>query len=591
MHRFLDLDPKGPSLKELTDAAREWIAGDPDEASAAQLEEMIDAGDAESLKLAMGGRLEFGTAGIRGRVGPGSNQMNRAVVIKTTRGLAEFLLERHEGPPGSPVIVGFDARPTSRLFAEDAVGVLCAAGIRTVFFPEYVPTPLVAFAARTMGAAAAVVVTASHNPPADNGYKVYDANAAQIIPPVDSEISHKIEAVGRANEVPRVEDAFNAGSELARPIQPTIADAYWHDIDSYRPQRPAGSLRIAYTPLHGVGGATVADVFSRTTHRDFHRVEAQFSPDGRFPTVEFPNPEEPGALDMAMQLGGEIGAELILANDPDADRLAAAVPWRGGWRLFTGNELGALLGSFVLDNWKGEAPPITANSIVSSPMLSQLSSKAGGIHLTTLTGFKWIANAALAAEADGDGIFAFGYEEALGYSLGRSVRDKDGISAALALSDLAAVEKENGRSLLDTLAALWRRTGIWVSTQKSLIRDGEAGTRQILAAVDTLSRECPPTLGGLEVTEVTDYRQGADARPRWLGAQALVEVGLGSAGRVLARPSGTEPKLKIYVDLRTDPGEDGDIHSERDRLLDQARLVAEATAVSINMSGAGAGGA
>ncbi len=569
-------------MSDLLKSAEDWVAGDPDPATAGELEELIATSNLEAIKDAMGGVLEFGTAGIRGVVGPGSNRMNRAVVIRTTRGVADFLRERHAGPPDGPVIVGFDARPSSRQFAEDTVGVLAAAGIEVVYFPDYAPTPLVAFAARVMSAAAAVVVTASHNPPADNGYKVYDDNAAQIIPPADVAISKAIESVGAANNVPRIESAFTTGHHLIRPIDPDITSRYWVDIDSNRPKRPSTTVRIAYTPLHGVGGKTVAGVFDRTSHNDFHAVAAQFEPDGRFPTVKFPNPEEPGAMDMAMELGDDIGAELILANDPDADRLAAAVRFSGRWRLLTGNELGVLLGSYILDNWAADGTPITANSVVSSPMLGQLAASAGAVHLTTLTGFKWIANAAMSSEQAGDGIFAFGYEEALGFSIGRTVRDKDGISAALMLADIAALEREHNRSLMDALAELWGRTGIWVSSQKSLIREGTEGERQILDAVDSLASTPPDSVGKFEVTKMTDFRANAGSRPSWLGAQALVELELGDNGRVLARPSGTEPKLKVYVDLREGVTTIDAVHEQRDKLLTVALEVADDLAGTIS---------
>ncbi len=566
-------------MSDIFESARSWIAGDPDHETASQLERMVEARDDTGVQQAMGGVLQFGTAGIRGVVGPGPNQMNRAVVIKTSKGLCDYLTDRHGN---GKVVVGFDARPTSRTFAEDTVGVLAAGGLDVVYFPDYAPTPLVAFAAKDIGAIAAVVITASHNPPTDNGYKVYDANAAQIISPVDSAISEAISRVGVAKDVPRVTNAFSGRHDSIAPVGDDMIDRYWAEVESTRPTEPATTVKIAYTPLHGVGGATLTDIFARTVHRDLHVVPSQFEPDGTFPTVEFPNPEEPGALDLAMAFGAEIGADLILANDPDADRLAAAVPRGGAWRLFTGNELGCLLGAYVLDNWKQSAQPITANSIVSSPMLSMLSSQVGGVHLTTLTGFKWIINAALSVEQEERGRFAFGYEEALGYSVGRVVRDKDGISAALLLADLAATERESGRTLLDSLHDLWSRVGIWVSTQRSIVRDGVDGQAEILEAVDRLAADPPRAVGRFEVSGVMDYRSGESDRPFWLGAQPLVELTLGEAGRVLARPSGTEPKLKIYVDLTEGLSAEQDAEDQRDRLAANAGELAESIASLIS---------
>lgn len=556
--------------------AEAWADQDPDRDSAAELRALIAGRDEETLVQMMGAPLQFGTAGIRGIVGPGPGRMNRAVVIRTTRGLADFLLEEFGRDPGF-VVLGFDARPTSRQFAEDTAGVLAAAGVGVRYFPDYAPTPLVAFAAKHLRANAAVVITASHNPPADNGYKVYDSNAAQIIPPSDAAIAEAISKVGGAVEVARVESAFEVSHPLIETLPPSIVDEYWAEVDASRPVRPSSTVRIVYTPLHGVGGLTLLDVFARTSHRDILPVAEQFEPDGTFPTVAFPNPEEPGALDLALETGDRSGAALVIGNDPDADRLAAAIPVEGRWRLFTGNELGVILASHILGNWPSSETPITACSVVSSPMLARMAQASGAFHLTTLTGFKWIANAALAAEADGKGIFAFGYEEALGYTIGRTVRDKDGISAALVLADVAAIEAESGRTLLDTLADLWQNHGIWVSTQESIVMPGEEGQSAILAAVDHIATNPPEAINGHPVTALTDYRRGAESRPPWLGAQPLIEIELGDFGRVLVRPSGTEPKLKIYADLRAPTGNTDTIHSDRDRLL----LAAEAAASEV----------
>lgn len=565
-------------MSELLDRAGEWVSHDPDPDTAAELEALIDSGDEESLSQVMGSPLEFGTAGIRGAVGPGPGRMNRAVVIRTTRGLADHLLEGNA--PGA-VVLGFDARPTSRRFAEDAAGVLAAAGIPVRYFPDYAPTPLVAFAAKHLSASAAIVVTASHNPPSDNGYKVYDSNAAQIIPPTDTEISAAIARVGAADEVPRLEAAFAGPHRLIEPIPDSIVDDYWGEVDDSRPLKPATTVKIVYTPLHGVGGRTLMNIFARTSHQQMTPVAEQFDPDGSFPTVDFPNPEEPGALDLALAAGDASGADLVIGNDPDGDRLAAAIPTDTGWRLFTGNELGVMLGSYVLENWNGSDTPITACSVVSSPMLARMAAAAGAFHLTTLTGFKWIANAALAAEGDGKGVFAFGYEEALGYTVGRTVRDKDGISAALVLADIAALERVSGRTLLDTLADLWREHGIWVSSQQSIMRPGEKGQEEILAAVDYISENPPAEVNGHAVSSMIDYRHGAASRPPWLGEQHLIELGLGESGRVLVRPSGTEPKLKIYIDLREPAGTRESIHADRDRLLREAENSAREVATGL----------
>ncbi|REK23317.1 MAG: phospho-sugar mutase [Actinobacteria bacterium] len=567
---FLEVGQRSAKVTDLIERAVNWANSDPDQRTRQELLELVEKGDLETLAEIMGATLEFGTAGIRGAVGPGSNQMNRAVVIRTSRGLADFLIQRAGGIPEAPVIIGFDARPTSRQFAEDAAAVIAGSGMRVLYFDDVTPTPLVAFTARYLKAVAAVVVTASHNPPQDNGYKVYDSNAAQIIPPVDTDIAQAIEEVGPANEVERVAEPFSGHNDLIQTVPDGIVDAYWAEVSANRPIEPETTVRIVYTPLHGVGSETLLDIFGRTVHRDITAVPEQRDPDGSFPTVAFPNPEEPGALDLAMDLAREIEADLVIGNDPDADRLAAAVRWRDGWRLLTGNELGVILGSYILRNWRHSETPITGCSVVSSPMLSQISEEAGAVHLTTLTGFKWIANAAMAAEREGKGVFAFGYEEALGYTVGQTVRDKDGISAALLLADVAALERGRDRSLLDVLADLWIDHGIWVSTQKSITRPGEKGQAELVSAVEHIAAETPSSVGGLDVSSMTDYRVGSDQRPPWLGEQDLIELTLGDRGRILVRPSGTEPKLKIYVDLRAPVEDSSAIHAQRDDLLEQA---------------------
>jgi phosphomannomutase len=355
-----------------------------------------------------------------------------------------------------------------------------------------------------------------------------------------------------------------------------LFEAYLAEVAEARPNPQVSALDIVYTPLHGVGGETVARMFSWAEHRRLIPVPEQSRPDGTFPTVAFPNPEEPGALDLALELARSIEADLLLANDPDADRLAAAVPdspGSGEWRLLTGNELGALLGDYVLRYWRHPEVPIVVNSVVSSPMLGRIASSRGAAHETSLTGFKWIINAGLAMEARGEGRFAFGYEEALGYSVGRTVRDKDGMAAALVMADLAAEEDGAGRSVLERLHDLWDEFGLWVSAQHSIVRAGPEGQAELLAAVDRLGSNPPYALGGSDVTGLVDYRVGEETRPFWLGRQDLIELSLGSRGRVLVRPSGTEPKLKIYVDLCDDAGSDH--RASHTRLSERARALAQ----------------
>jgi phosphomannomutase len=560
--------------QELREATERWIEGDPDPATRAELQALLDAGDAAELGERMAGSLEFGTAGLRGVVEGGSNRMNRAVVIRTTRGLADHLLAR-DPEAEQPVVVGRDARLSSETFMEDTIGVLAAAGVPVRYFPDPTPTPIVAYAARMLSARSAIVITASHNPPADNGYKVYDANGAQIVPPVDEEIARAIDAVGAASGVPRIRAPLT-DSDLVQPVPVDTFRRYLEDLRAIRVAIPnAGeSLTFVLTPIHGVGGRFVVEALEWAGYPNLHPVPEQYTPDGHFPTVAFPNPEEPGALDLALALAGRVGADAILANDPDTDRLAVAVPRSGRWRTLTGNQVGVLLGDFVLEHTT-VGDPLVANSIVSSPMLGDIAHARGARFTQTLTGFKWIWNAAIDIQDESAATFVFGYEEALGYSVGRAVRDKDGISAAVAFADLIAAEAARDRTVWDRLEDLYRRHGLWVSTQKSVVRPGTEGAAEIGAAMERIGAAVPEALGAHAVVASKDYRVGADERPRYLAAASLVELDLGPGGRVLVRPSGTEPKIKIYVDLRARLTAGDDVWAQESELLDEAAVIAD----------------
>ena len=565
-------------MSELIDRARAWIEADPDPAARAELLAVIESGDEAELSERMNGTLEFGTAGIRGEVSAGSNRMNRAVVIRTTRGLVDYLLDQHNHiPPEEPVVVGFDARLSSHQLAEDTIGVLAAAGFRVRYFPDVTPTPIVAYAGRRHDAIASIVVTASHNPPQDNGYKVFDANGAQIIPPVDVMIAAAIDRVGPANEVPRVDNVMADGHLLAEPIEWHIFDEYWAEVSKVRPNLDCPrDLAIVYTPMHGVGGRYVEAVMSHAGYTEVHSVPAQAEPDGHFPTVPFPNPEEPGALDLAIELAEQTEADLLMANDPDADRLAVAYPSPQGWHTLSGNEIGCLLADYMLFHYDGVEQPIVINSIVSTPMLSHIAEVHGARFDQTLTGFKWIANAALDLEAAGEGRFVFGFEEAIGYSVGPVVRDKDGISAAVVFADMVAYDRAHGIDVTERLTRLAQAHGLWVSTQKSIVRPGLAGRDEIDGAMAKLAETQPRHLGDIPVVQTVDFRIGADERPRWLPAASLVQFDLENSARVLVRPSGTEPKLKIYVDLPVDLATD--YRGTKEAALVEATALGEALA-------------
>lgn len=564
--------PRYPEpMSDIVERTKAWIDADPDSVTREELHDLIRSGDLDSLEDRMAGSLEFGTAGLRGIVEGGSNRMNRATVIRATAGLAAYLLETTD-PGKRLVVIGRDARPSSQAFQDDAIGVLSAAGFAVRYFSDPTPTPLVAFAGLSMGACAAIVVTASHNPPADNGYKVYAANGAQIVPPMDTGIADQIANVGPANKVARASDPY--ASPDVRIVDSDLFDDYLHAIASSMPSVVGDrGLSIVYTAMHGVGGRFVTEALRRFGFKHVHPVARQFAPDGTFPTVSFPNPEEPGALDLSHELAEAIDADIVLANDPDTDRLAVSVPSPGGvWTPLSGNQIGCLLADFLLSH-RDEGDGTVINSIVSSPMLGRIADEHGVIWRQSLTGFKWIWRAALDLNDDGDGELILGFEEALGYSVGTTVRDKDGISAAVAFAILAADAAADDRIVLDRLGDLYRRYGVWVSTQVSIRSDTPSGADEISAAMVRLRAKPPASLAGVAIVDTVDYSLGADQRPAYLGATNLIELDLGEMGRVLARPSGTEPKLKIYVDLTSSYPADGSWVASEDALSATAEMV------------------
>jgi phosphomannomutase len=528
--------------EDLIAAAQAWHEADPDAKTQAEVRRLTEASDLAALRERFS-PLTFGTAGLRGLVGAGPGRMNRAVVLRATHGLAAWLEREVRDARSLPVVVGHDARLDSARFAADVCAVLREAGFSVRRFESAAPTPLVAFVAKELGAAAAVVVTASHNPPEYNGFKVFGPDALQITSPVDAAIAARIAEAPPARRLAATRREPN-DDEL---VPASLTERYLDGIGALRSRRGrAEPLRIAYTALHGVGGALAERALSAAGH-EIHAVPEQHEPDGRFPTVSFPNPEEPGALDRALALAKAEQADLLLANDPDADRLAAAAPTASGsFRVLTGNQIGLLLAEHLLSAGEPHPRRLVVSSLVSSPMLGVIAAAHGARWERTLTGFKWIWSAALELEHEAGARFVFGYEEALGYSVGGLVRDKDGLSAAVLLADVAAEAKARGESLLDVLAALYRRHGLWVSAQRVV-----AGEPSALAVrLARLSRALPTELAGEAIARVTDYSLGASERPRWLPAQTLLEVTFGDDSRLLARVSGTEPKLKLYLDVR-----------------------------------------
>jgi len=505
-------------------AARAWLAEDPDPQTRAELAALLD-GDTEAVAARFAGRLEFGTAGLRGELGAGPMRMNRVVVSRAAAGLASYLRARG----GGSVVIGYDARHRSDDFARDTAEVMAGAGIEALLLPRPLPTPLLAYAIRARGCAAGVMVTASHNPPRDNGYKVYLGDGAQIAPPADAEISAAIDAVGPLAEIPRSNGWRTLGEEIVTEYVDAVA----------RLTRTAHrDLTVAYTPLHGVGRDVLLAAFARAGFRPPAVVAAQAEPDPDFPTVAFPNPEEPGATDLLAALAVEVGADLALANDPDADRCAVVLDGR----LLRGDEVGILLADHLLRHGvRGRY----ATTIVSSTLLGKLAASYGVPYAETLTGFKWIVRAG----PDGGADLTYGYEEALGYCVAPDVvRDKDGISAALLLADMAAEAKAAGRTLADRLAELAADFGLHATDSWS-VRVSELA--EIAAAMERLRRTPPTSLGGRVVESVVDLTSAGD-----LPATDALIYRLAGAGRVVVRPSGTEPKLKAYLEVVGRAGED-----------------------------------
>jgi phosphomannomutase len=525
---------------DLVAAARAWRDEDPDPETRAEVESLLDGNgagpDLDGLRDRFGATLAFGTAGLRGEMGAGPNRMNRLTVMRATAGLARYLADT--GHEGEPVVVGFDARHGSARFAADAAAVLAAAGFAVHLATGPIPTPVLAFGVRHLGACAGVQVTASHNPPRDNGYKVYLGDGAQIIPPADAEIAARIDAVGPLASVARVP----TGDSRVRRVGADLVDAYVAGAVAAVPRRSGADgapLRVVYTPLHGVARDVLLAAFVQAGFPSPAVVPEQSDPDPDFPTVSFPNPEEPGALDLALGLAVETGADAVIANDPDGDRLAVAVPTGSGdWRALTGDEIGILLADWLLEPGGG-SDRLVVTTVVSSSMLGRLAEARGVAYAETLTGFKWVVRPALDQP---DLRFVYGYEEALGSCVGTFVRDKDGITAALAFADLVAAEKERGRSVLGRLDDLARELGVHATRQRSIPFEGIDGMASMQAAVDALADTPPATLAGAPIIEVEDLRRGERLPP----TEGIVLRAEGM--RLVVRPSGTEPKLKCYAE-------------------------------------------
>ncbi len=540
------------SHRELADA---WLAEDPDPTTAEELRKLLaacDAHDAAALKeLAerFTGSLEFGTAGLRGVLGAGPQRMNRVLVRKVTAGLAAYLLDNVPDARQRGVVIGRDARRNSEVFAEDTARVLGGAGIKSYLAHRPWPTPTTAWAVTEQGACAGVMVTASHNPPAYNGYKVYWGNGAQIIPPHDTGIAAAIATIGRSDQLAMPELDELRATGMVIDLTEALHDSYLAKVIALRtsPSVDGRSLVIAYTPLHGVGARSVEPALALAGFPQVHTEPSQREPDPEFPTVAFPNPEEKGAMDRVLALAAAVSADLVLANDPDADRLCVAVPDGAGYRLLSGDQIGALLADYLLETGAKDRRMV-ATTIVSSQLLSFLARKVGADYRETLTGFKWIGNAAMDYERSHGGRFVMGYEEALGYSVGPLVRDKDGVSAAVVFAELAAWNRARGRPVLEHLDEIYRKVGLFVTEQVSLTRPGVEGLARIRETM-TRFRSAPPSeLAGHAIEQVVDLARGEGDLPL---SDVLVFKAAGGR-RVIMRPSGTEPKLKSYYEVRVE---------------------------------------
>ncbi len=548
---------QAPSAQTLAERVARWTADDPDPTTAAELRWLVAGGEWAELGDRFDDRLRFGTAGLRGAVGGGPNRMNRAVVRMATAALASWLDLNCPDARQAGVVVGRDARHGSAEFYEETAAVLAGAGFRVHLLEPERPTPILAFSVPHLGAAAGVMITASHNPPADNGYKLYLGDGAQIVTPVDAEIEAMMDRVGCLAAVP--------SGDLTGPLVvrhgPEIEQAYLEALLGGSVGSGAGGaggidrqLKVVYTAMHGVARRTFEAAVVRAGYPPPIVVLPQADPDPDFPTVAFPNPEEPGALDLALAEARRVGADVVVANDPDGDRLAIAVPdpsAAGGWRALRGDEVGSLLGAYELARTAGEPDAgshLVATTIVSSTMLAKIAAAAGALYVETLTGFKWIVRA---GERRPGSRFVFGYEEALGYSVGTVVRDKDGIGAALAFLGMLAEARAGGRTALDLLDDLERRHGVHLTSQLS-VRTAAPGR-----TMDSLRSRPPVGIAGREVIAAEDLLTAGGPLP---ASDVLIYRMEGA--RVVVRPSGTEPKLKVYFEVVVSAG-GGDLAAAR----------------------------
>ena len=530
---------------------KHWLENDPDSRTKAQLQTLIDSGNEAELAARFAGRLEFGTAGLRGVVGAGPMGMNRLVIRQTSAGLGAYLLDQIKDAAERGVVIGYDGRHDSFNFAHDAASVLTAMGIKVRLTSKVAPTPLVAFGVKHFNAAAGIVVTASHNPPQYNGYKVYWENGAQIIPPHDSGIAAQIErAANQAIPFLEHDDAVKQGKLTL--LQDDFYQAYRNgvkQVDVLQNHTAPEKVSLAYTAMHGVGADMAETVLKDAGFTQVYSVAAQREPDGDFPTVNFPNPEEKGAMDLVIAEAKKHGAMLACANDPDADRFAVAVRKDDGeYQMLTGDQVGVLFGHYLLSHAK-DNQRLTGTTIVSSSLLSKIAQGFGTQSFTTLTGFKWLMNVGI-AKTQPENQFLFAYEEALGYTVGSMVWDKDGLSALVAFAQLTAELVAKGQTIWDRLEQIYREHGFHLNAQVSIALKPDTPN------IGAYLREHPPVkIGELDVLSTDDLkaleRRFADGRVEKidLPPSDVLTYCLTGGARVIVRPSGTEPKIKCYYEV------------------------------------------
>ncbi|WP_070969747.1 phospho-sugar mutase [Vibrio sonorensis] len=536
----------------MKDILSQWLERDPDPRTREELQYLVDENMQDELKDRFQTRLEFGTAGLRGKVGCGYNRMNRLVIQETAAGLGHYLIDTVDKACKRGVVVGYDGRTDSKQFAHDTASVLTALGIKVYLTHDVAATPIVAFGIEKFNAAAAVVVTASHNPPEYNGFKVYWENGAQIIPPHDLGIASEIDiAATRAIPLMSLDDAHShgllewLGEDYYQSYRKTLGNSELLAGDS-----DPSSITIAYTAMHGVGAKMAETLLHDAGFKNVLSVKEQREPDGTFPTVNFPNPEEAGAMDMVVELADSVDAQLACANDPDADRFAAAVRLpEGGYKMLTGDQVGALFAQYLLER-NGEAPSLVGNTIVSSSLLGKIARVHGAQYYQTLTGFKWLTNVAMHKQTD-DLPFLFAYEEALGYTIGNTVWDKDGLSALVAFAQLSAEIYSQGQTIWDKLETLYREHGFYVNAQRSIALSPDTPP-----IGDQLRAKPPKVIADRKVEVIEDLKASlrfdmvtGDTDAIALPASDVLIYHLEGGARVIVRPSGTEPKIKCYYEV------------------------------------------